>query len=650
MLDVFIAGWILVIFSIVYLLIPSWVFARRANAASLMGIAGNFARTALCVTLAVAVLARLKLLNAITMVCIFGAAAAMAWFRRRGWTVGNLGMNLQSSAISIIRRSELPPNRGDGDRSTRQSGARAAVWRSCAQGWLRGLQGREALVTAGAAALVIAGVLRCQHAFQELRFDQPEQYAALLHARGLLLNIHFGTPPSVFPALIATISLLSGADAIQVARFLAPLPGVLVVVAVGMMVWACTRSGIASVVTMYCLGAAVFLPIKLSFVPDSTWQNIKTGLLSSAALTRVSTEDELGLLFLLLAVAFLADWYRNWHRDSLVDMACCLTLAAIVSQMLLLIALIAAMALLLRPVLGLIALELVCYGSVAYVLWSKAADLPHEAGLVLPVAAAVAVGCGLALAEAVIRPAAGKHGETVLLAACLVAVVLWLPPRRVVDQFLEYEVAARKTQEIVNRFPRERWRIVAPIEQFSETFGFGSYEDLATFVAKYEEQVSSPEFSFPDAPEDLFIYVEKRPFQMFSREPAFVSFAVLTDATYRAYRSPAGRASLESAALQLCETYSQRHAGLEVYFENEYLRVYHLHQGNLDSPAPVAASSVYGWLQRVRMQPRGSESIPPAAEPISSAPAIGGKRQESFQLPTWKRADRSDGAGSAKAR
>jgi hypothetical protein len=53
----------------------------------------------------------------------------------------------------------------------------------------------------------------------------------------------------------------------------------------------------------------------------------------------------------------------------------------------------------------------------------------------------------------------------------------------------------------------------------------------------------------------LFIYVEKVPFQIFAHEPSFVSFSVFTDITYRNCRSPAGRASLESAAMQLCENY-----------------------------------------------------------------------------------------------
>jgi hypothetical protein len=57
-----------------------------------------------------------------------------------------------------------------------------------------------------------------------------------------------------------------------------------------------------------------------------------------------------------------------------------------------------------------------------------------------------------------------------------------------------------------------------------------------------------------------------------------VPFAVLTDATYRSYRSPAGRASLESDALQLCESYRQNHSDMEVYFKDENLQIYRVHR------------------------------------------------------------------------
>src|SRR5256885_4935424 len=56
--------------------------------------------------------------------------------------------------------------------------------------WLRVLEGRELL---GACFIVVLGitvVLRTEHAVRELRFDQPEQYSALLRARELMLNVH----------------------------------------------------------------------------------------------------------------------------------------------------------------------------------------------------------------------------------------------------------------------------------------------------------------------------------------------------------------------------------------------------------------------------------------------------------------------------
>ena len=101
---------------------------------------------------------------------------------------------------------------------------------------------------------------------------------------------------------------------------------------------------------------------------------------------------------------------------------------------------------------------------------------------------------------------------------------------------------------------------------------------MAGFVEKYRSQVSSPEFHFQDAREDLFIYVEKKPFQIFPREPETVSFSVLADPTYRNYRSPGGRASLQAAVQQLSESYRQYHSNIDVFFENEVLRIYHIHQ------------------------------------------------------------------------
>jgi len=273
------------------------------------------------------------------------------------------------------------------------------------------------------------------------------------------------------------------------------------------------------------------------------------------------------------------DWYRNSRGwDSLLDFACCVLLTGISSQVLLLVLMMAAGILLLRPMAGLLAFAMSCYGLTAGATLSGGITISDEMRTILPAAAAILVACFLALIESGLVARTGRRGETALAAACLCVAVIWLRPQRLLGQCLEYEAAARATQEIAYRFPRQTWVVAAPVEQLAETFGLGGHEDLAGFVDKYRSQVSNPEFRFQEAREDLFVYVEKRPFQIFSREPETVSFPVLTDPTYRNYRSPGGRASLEAAALQLCENYRQSHSSADVFFENETLRIYHIHQ------------------------------------------------------------------------
>jgi hypothetical protein len=446
--------------------------------------------------------------------------------------------------------------------------------------WLRVLERKELLVTCFAVVLLTTGILGAEHAFRELRLDQPGQYDVLLHARELILDLGVGGGPLVFPAVIATTSLLSGRDPMQVTRFLSPAVGILTVLAIGLLIRACTRFGVACLAAMYCLGAAAFPPVRNDpGVAMSLMQKLESVIWVSPASLRATPEFGLGLLFLLLALAVLADWYKNSRRwNSLLDFACCLVLVGLVSRSLLLILVTAAGVLLLQPMIGLVVLVVVCYGLAAYNTIAANPIDPSTTLTVLPIAAAVGVGCLFALTEAVLSPLSRRGVEAALLIAGLVVAVIWFPPRRAPRQCLEYEAAARVTQQIASRFPRQSWVVAAPVEQLAETFGLGAHEDLAGFVETYRNQVSNSEFRFPDAREDLFIYVEKRPFQIFSREPETISFPVLTDVTYRSYRSPGGRASLESAALQLCESYRQYHSDADIFFENEELRIYHIHQ------------------------------------------------------------------------
>ena len=576
-LDALKAFWILGVFLSVFFLLPTRLFPKRPNFPKLMRIAGNWARTVLGVTTLVFFLSSLRVFGAITVVLLFLGAIAVSWFRKSAGMPGRLLTIFEATTLKVIRQVE---SRSFGMLPRKRPPGSASPWGSRVNRWLRVLEGRELL---GACFIVVLGitvVLRTEHAVRELRFDQPEQYSALLRARELMLNVHPAGRPFVFPAVIAVTSLLSSTDPMQVTRFMAPLIGLFVVLATGLLIQVSTRASVACVAAIYCLGATVFPPARdQAGVAISVAEKIESVFSGSAANIRARPEFAFGMLFLLLALTFLADWHRNLRGwDSLLDFACCLLLTGIVSQVLLLVLVMAAGALLLRPMAGLLAFAMLGYGLVACATLFTGITIPDEMGTILPVAAAVLVGCLLALIESALVARAGKRAEATLLAACLCVAVIWLRPQRLLGQCLEYEAAARATQEIAYRFPRQTWVVAAPVEQLAETFGLGGHEDLAGFVEKYRSQVSSPEFRFQNAREDLFIYVEKRPFQIFSREPVTASFSVLTDPTYRNYRSPGGRASLEAAALQLCESYRQYHSNADVFFENEALRIYHIHQ------------------------------------------------------------------------
>jgi hypothetical protein len=584
-LDSLKATWILVSFALAFLWYPTRIFVPRQNRPLALRIGGNGARMALAATIAVVLLTALKALTAITLIFLLVLGLMVAWLRSHGWALRKAVQGLQGTVLHLLRSVEAQ-SFGSRLLSIRSRPATPSPWRQHLRRWAQFLEGRELPIACFIVVLLMTCALRSSVALRELRFDQPEQYGSLLHAREALLNLNPGGRPFVFPALIATTSLISGVDPMQVTRFLAPIIGIFFVVAAGLLVRTCTRSSAAALAALYCLGASAFPPARHDPVVATSVAQKIYGIFwaSSPAATRASTELELGLGFLLLGLAVLADLYRNSGTDSLLDLACCVLLVGIISPFLLLILVIAGTALLVRPALTLPALVLAGYGLAAYSTLTVGDAFTNQAFNILPLAAALGVGGLIGLMASVLRQGTGANPEAVLLIACLVVAVVWLPPHQLFQEPLEYESAARKTAEIAFEFPRQKWLVAAPVEQLSETFGYGGYEDLAGFVDKYRDRVSAPEFRFQGAPQDLFIYVEKTPFQIFQREPASVSFGVLMDSTYRSYRSPAGRASLESAALQMCESYREHHSDADVYFEDDDLRIYHIHR-----PIPLTA-------------------------------------------------------------
>jgi len=586
MLDALKACWICVVFLLIYFGIPSRLFPRRPNTAIVVRIVGNWTRMVLLVTVAVFLLACIKALTTITIIIFVLAALAAAWLRKHEWRIGNVTQAVQASALRFMRRAEgwsfgmyLMPR-------LRRRGISITLPRMFRfDQWLDVFESQGVLAAVFLVVVLMSSLLFLQSPWYQLRFDQAEQYSALLRGRELVLNLRAIGLPFVFPAIATTTSLISATDLMQVIRYLFPLIELFLVLTAGLTIRACTRSGVAAIATMYCLGAAAFPPTRTVIpVAESLFQKLMGLFDYTPALTRPSGEFQLGLIFALLALVFLVDWQRNPQWDSLVNVGCCLALVGIVSQFLLIVLIVAlAAVLMLRPMAGLMVFVLVCYGLAALAALSGGPLVPNEVYSLLPVAGAIGVGCVIGWVREALSVAVGKHAEGVVFLGFLFLAIVWLRPHGFVPQYLEYEVTARQTQAIINEFPRQKWVVIAPVEQLPETFGFGGYEDLAGFIAEYQDRISNPDFRFPNAPDHMFVYVEKRPFQMFAKEPASVSFGTLTDETFRNYRSPAGRASLETAALQFCEEYKRSHSGASILFENDDLRIYHIQP----QPKPV---------------------------------------------------------------
>jgi hypothetical protein len=158
-------------------------------------------------------------------------------------------------------------------------------------------------------------------------------------------------------------------------------------------------------------------------------------------------------------------------------------------------------------------------------------------------------------------------------AAAAVLGIALAAPKAASANYVEYDAAARAALDISTRFPKYRWMIVAPIEEWALTYGRGWHLNLHEFVEDVGPRVSDA-YQLPYKIDDVFVFVETRPFATFENEPLDVPFKTLVDPVYRHYRSSAGRASLEFAAYKLCERLRATDPRSSVYFEDGRLKIY----------------------------------------------------------------------------
>jgi hypothetical protein len=439
-----------------------------------------------------------------------------------------------------------------------------------------------ALTTIGAIVIVGSTVwLRFEHPVTEFRFSHPDTYTQLLLTQEILArDLPQVNYLPIFPSLAAFVSALSGIRPLQVVHLFGAIVGTLIVLSIGYTIRQLTKNTAATLAATYSLGAYLFtwnLPISDRF-PVGIQQCLGTlrdtldpGLIRSWAVS----EPELGALFAILAIGCSTQIARAEQRTAaIVNTLCCIFLVASISPHLLILVLFGGFGSIFGRQMALFILSF-AWTILAVLAAIPGSNLPmlNEILVTLPIGLSLLVGL---LFIAIV--AAGK----LLLASwsapiCLtifvaISINFCLPPLPAID-YLEYDAAARKAVEIGYLFPRHQWTVVAPIEQLSQVYGRGWYEDLARFTEKYKDRVVIPSFHFPHQM-PLLIFAEKRPF--ISDQPEYpVPYSVLIDPTYRHYRSASGRTKLAAATIQLCETYRRYHPQLQkIYFENDRLRIY----------------------------------------------------------------------------
>ncbi|MGL6138253.1 MAG: hypothetical protein ACRC2M_13220 [Planktothrix sp.] len=428
-------------------------------------------------------------------------------------------------------------------------------------------------------------LLRFEHPLLEMRLATPDSYQNLLLTQQFLTGdwkqIQHHLP--VFSALTAVMSLLASVDAMQVVRFLQPLFGFLLVLSVGYSLQTLTQKGTVAWVGMFSLGAYLFtwspeiseqLPLWGQQVLGTVIGSLNFSLVRQWAVG----DEEIATMFLVLSLACCTKVYiRKLRSTAILDTCCCLAMVAMATPVLLILALIGIVGVMGGRILGLasVAISWLLF-ALLFAFSPEKFDFFRVFLITLPVGLSLLTGLIFLFISWILFPILRRKSEIVCLILLLFFACNFLLPPPAKINYLEYEIAARKSLEIRTIFPLKRWILVAPPEQLAQNYRAGWHQDLAEFVKQYLPEVTFDDFHFPYEVPDLFVFVEKQPLAIHPLNlHSAVSNSILSDPTYHYYHSLAGRTSLEFEALKLCELYQKYHAGASIYYEDTQLRICH---------------------------------------------------------------------------
>jgi hypothetical protein len=597
--------WLATVLIILFFWLPTKSCPKNPEISWSSWAVGCFARITLIMTTGVLALSALHLFRWVTLVFLYSGYLLGCWLHHHHWRIKKYA-ELMAKSFSFAIFDAL-----DWDFSWSNLLRSVAI---AAQNGMKTVTKKMSTLLIATPQEILLGVfftgicsfsllLRFEYPLQQLRFGHPDRYYSLLLTRQLLAGEwpaidHLNYLP-IFSAWAAMLSLISAIDAMQVVRFLSPILGFILVLALGYCVQNLSKNSPAALVAMFTLGAYLFtgewkIPPELPQW-DQQWLSILTGNMNSSLIQQwAGAELEIGAIFLLLGLGRSSDLYQRTQiktrKTTLIDAVCCFLIMAIAQPILIGLALVGLWGLLGMQQFTLIfvCITWLFLGGVAAFPGNQF-DFLRSFLLTLPVG--ISIFCSLLfllIVTALTYLFCQWSGIFCLILVWALAVnfLLPLPPQ---ISYFEYESAARKTLELRSRFPVKDLMVIAPPEQLGQIYGGGWYGDLATFVDRYKHQVENPDFRFTVSVKHLFIFVEKLPFVTLKNENQAFPNEVLLDPSYRNYRSLAGRASLQFQAWQMCETYRRHHPETLIYYEDNDLIIYDYLMDNLSNNQPESS-------------------------------------------------------------
>jgi hypothetical protein len=590
-IDVLANGWVAIVFIFLFGYLPTIAFPQRSIPSLASRIVGAFVRTIATIAIGSMLWTKLGLFTWIAAVLVYATGLSIGWIASNQWQyrtpVRQLAQRLAIATVDIFDRGLSMPQLQQW---------LLWPWQFCEQlvqaridRSKRSLPFIILSAIATISILMLAVGLRFEHPLTEFRFSHADTYEQLLFAQKILARdlLPVDRLP-IFPSLAAFLAAVSGVHLLHVVHLLGAIVGTLLVLSIGYTLRCLTNNGAVTLAATYSLGAYLFtwqLPIstKLPFGVQQCLHVLKDTLDRGLIRSWAVSEVELGALFAILAIGCSTHLHRAPQRlEALVNTLCCILLVAAIAPSLLILLLFGSFGMIFGRQMALFTLSTawtILAVLAATSIVGGASPLENRFPILTGILATLPI--GLSLLVGLLFMAIATAGRLLLASwsapVCLtvfIAITLnfCLPPLPEID-YLEYDAAARKAVEISHLFPRHQWTLVAPVEQLSQVYGRGWYEDAAVFTAKYQDLVTAPSFHFPH-PTPLLVFTEKRPF--IADKPEYpVPYSVLIDPTYRHYRSPSGRIQLERKLLRLCETYRVHHPDLQrIYYENDRLRIY----------------------------------------------------------------------------